>query len=122
MITHVNTVALYVNDQERARHFYMDFLGFELTSDTDMGPLGRWIQVAPKGARTGFVLADAARFGKRDQVGQSADVTLECSDVRALHDELVAKGVPVTEPDTQAFGTFVKVTDPDGHELLISQR
>jgi catechol 2,3-dioxygenase-like lactoylglutathione lyase family enzyme len=122
VITNLNTVSLYVSDQQRAKQFYVDKLGFELMKDADMGGMGRWIEVAPKGARTGFVLADAAAFDKRDRVGGSADVTLRCSDVRALHAELVAKSVPVTEPETQAWGTFITVTDPDGHELLVSQQ
>jgi lactoylglutathione lyase len=122
MITNLNTVSLYVRDQQRAKQFYVDTLGFELTTDADMGGMGRWIEVAPKGARTAFVLADAAAFGKEDRVGSSADVTLHCSDVHALHAELADKGVPVTEPEAQQWGTFIKVTDPDGHELLVSQR
>ncbi|MFC6022955.1 glyoxalase superfamily protein [Plantactinospora solaniradicis] len=122
MITNLNTVSLYVRDQQQAKQFYVDTLGFELTTDADMGEMGRWIEVAPKGARTGVVLADAAAFDKQDRVGRSADVTLHCSDVHALHAELAGKGVPVTEPETQQWGTFIKVTDPDGHELLISQQ
>jgi catechol 2,3-dioxygenase-like lactoylglutathione lyase family enzyme len=122
VITNLNTVSLYVRDQERAKQFYVDTLGFDLTTDADMGGMGRWIEVAPKGARTAFVLADAAAFGKQDRTGSSADVTLRCSDVRALHAELAGKGVAVTEPETQAWGTFITVTDPDGHELLVSQQ
>jgi catechol 2,3-dioxygenase-like lactoylglutathione lyase family enzyme len=122
MITNLNTVSLYVRDQQRAKQFYVDTLGFELTTDADMGPMGRWIEVAPKGARTAFVLADAAGFGKEDRVGSSADITLHCSDVRTLHAELAAKGVPVTEPETKEWGTFMKITDPDGHQLVVSER
>jgi catechol 2,3-dioxygenase-like lactoylglutathione lyase family enzyme len=121
MITNLNTVSLYVRDQQVAKQFYVDTLGFELTTDADMGEMGRWIEVAPKGARTAVVLADAAAFDKQHRVGSSADVTLHCSDVLALHAELAAKGVPVTDPQTQQWGVFIKVTDPDGHELLISQ-
>lgn len=121
MITNLNTVALYVTDQQRSTRFYVDDLGFDLRTDGDMGEMGRWIEVAPKGAQTGFVIADAAKFGKADQVGKSADVTMNCTDVVGLHAELVAKGVQVTEPETQPFGTFIKVTDPDGHEFAISQ-
>jgi lactoylglutathione lyase len=122
MITNLNTIALYVRDQQRAKQFYVDTLGFEATTDADMGGMGRWIEVAPKGARTAFVLADAAAFGKEDRVGDSADVTLSCADVRALHAELAGKGVPVTEPETQSWGTFIKVTDPDGNDLIVSER
>ncbi len=38
-----------------------------------MGPGMRWIEVAPAGARTGFVLASAKQFEKADRVGDSAD-------------------------------------------------
>jgi lactoylglutathione lyase len=120
VITELHTVALYVADQDRAKHFYVDLLGFELGADQPgMGQIGRWIEVAPKGAQTSFMLADANGWNKQDRIGKSADVTLRCDDARALHAELSAKGVPVTEPQTLRFGTFIDVTDPDGHELRI---
>jgi lactoylglutathione lyase len=121
MITGINTVSLYVSDQEQARQFYVDKLGFAVTTDADMGPMGRWVEVAPAGAQTAFVLADAAGFDKKDRIGDSADVTLSCSDVQALHADLVAKGVAVTAPETQEWGTFVKITDPDGHEFVVGE-
>ncbi len=52
-------------------------------------------------------------------MGRSADVTLRCDDVRALYRELTAEDVPVTEQQTQRFGTFIDVTAPDGHPLRI---
>lgn len=120
MITELHTVALYVADQDRAKRFYVDTLGFELGADQPgLGGIGRWIEVAPRGGQTSFMLADAAGWGKEDRIGTSADVTLRCEDARALHAELTHKGVPVTEPQTQRFGTFIDITDPDGHQLRI---
>lgn len=121
MITGLNTVSLYVADQERALRFYVDVLGFEARTDKDMGPMGRWIEVAPAGAKTAFVLADAAGFDAGDRVGDSAHVTLHCSDVRALHDELAAKGVSVTEVDKQGWSPHFKFTDPDGQQFVVSE-
>jgi lactoylglutathione lyase len=120
VITELHTVALYVADQDRAKRFYVETLGFELNADQPgMGGIGRWIEVAPKGAQTSFMLADAAGWGKQDRIGNSADVTLRCEDAGALYAELTAKGVPVTEPQTQRFGTFIDLTDPDGHQLRV---
>ncbi len=120
MITELHTVALYVADQDRAKHFYVDLLGLELKADQPgLGGIGRWIEVAPRGGQTSFMLADAAGWNKQDRVGTSADVTLRCGDAQALHAELSAKGVPVTEPQTQRFGTFIDITDPDGHQLRV---
>jgi lactoylglutathione lyase len=120
VITELHTVALYVADQERAKRFYVDTLGFDLGADQPgLGDIGRWIEVAPNGAQTSFMLADATGWNKQDRIGTSADVTLRCDDARALHAELTAKGVTVTEPQTQRFGTFIDVTDPDGHRLRV---
>jgi lactoylglutathione lyase len=120
MITELHTVALYVADQDRAKRFYVDTLGFALNADQPgLGQIGRWIEVAPKGAQTAFMLADGAGWGKPERIGKSADVTLRCENARSLHAELTAKGVPVTEPQTQRFGTFIDITDPDGHQLRV---
>jgi lactoylglutathione lyase len=121
VITRINTVTLYVSDQLTARDFYVEQLGFRVRRDADMGPMGRWIEVAPEAAQTAFMLADASAFGKRDRIGASADIVLHTDDVASLHQRLVAAGVPVTEPDSQAWGTFIKVTDPDGLEFVVSQ-
>lgn len=120
MITGINTVSLFVSDQQRARDFYVDILDFEVTTDADMGEMGRWIEVTPPGAKTAFALLDAGRFQKADRIGDSAQVTLLCSDVRELYACLNKKGVPVTEPETQSWGTFIKITDPDGQEFVVS--
>jgi catechol 2,3-dioxygenase-like lactoylglutathione lyase family enzyme len=120
MITELHTVALYVADQDRAKRFYVDTLGFDLKADQPgWGGIGRWLEVAPRGAQTAFMLADASGWNKQERIGQSADVTLRCESASALYDDLTAKGVSVTEPQTQRFGTFVDITDPDGHQLRV---
>jgi len=121
MITKVNTITLYVGDQEKSRDFYVHQLGFQVRREADMGPMGQWLEVAPEGAETGFMLASASAFGKPERVGASADLVLQTDDVKSLRERLIEAGVPVTEPETQAWGTFVKVTDPDGLVFVVSQ-
>ena len=48
-----------------------------------MAPGMRWLEVAPPGAQTAFVLADAKQFEKEDFIGRSADVTLTCDETTA---------------------------------------
>lgn len=121
MITRINTITLYVSDQAKSKAFYVDLLGFEVRREADMGPMGTWLEVAPTGADTGFMLADAAAFAKQDRVGDSADLVFHTDDVAGLHRTLLAAGVTVTEPETQQWGTFVKVTDPDGLAFVVSE-
>jgi catechol 2,3-dioxygenase-like lactoylglutathione lyase family enzyme len=37
-VTHAKVVSVPVSDQDHARDFYVDVLGFELVADTPMGP------------------------------------------------------------------------------------
>jgi len=46
VITRLNTVTVYVSDQDRSLDFYVGKLGFEKRADRDMGPSGRWIEVS----------------------------------------------------------------------------
>jgi lactoylglutathione lyase len=121
VITRLNTVTVYVSDQQKSLDFYVDKLGFEKRADRDMGPAGRWIEVCPGGADTGLVLARADAFDKQDRVGSSADLIFQTGDVVAAHKTLLARDVTVTEPHVQAWGTSFIATDPDGLDVLIMQ-
>lgn len=121
VITHLNTVTVYVSDQQRSLDFYVDKLSFEKRADRDMGPAGRWIEVCPPGAISGLVLARGDAFDRQDRVGRSADLIFDTDDIYAAHKALKARGVEVTEPHVQAWGTSFQVTDPDGLAVLIRQ-
>ncbi|MEU7953898.1 VOC family protein, partial [Micromonospora chalcea] len=54
-VTHAQIVSVPVGDQDRARDFYVDVLGFDLVRDNPM-PDGRWVQVAPRGAGSTLTL------------------------------------------------------------------
>ena len=120
MITKLDTVPLYVRDQERSREFYVDKLGFEVRVDAEMGPGRRWLEVGPKGAQTGYAILLGEDFEKHT-IGGGGPATLTTADVRALHADLVAKGVAVTEPVEEPWSTWVKVTDPDGWEFVVGE-
>ena len=52
----VRVVSVPVSDQDRAKEFYVEKLGFELTRDDDSVPGIRWVQVTPKGGATSLTL------------------------------------------------------------------
>jgi lactoylglutathione lyase len=121
MITRLNTVTVYVGDQQKSLDFYVGKLGFDTRADRDMGPMGRWIEVCPPGSETGLVLARGDAFDKQDRVGSAADLVFATDDVHSAHKSLLERDVAVTEPQTQAWGTSFIATDPDGLEVLIMQ-
>jgi lactoylglutathione lyase len=121
MIDAVATVCIFVNDQEKAKAFYMEKLGFELREDAPMGA-SRWIAVAPPGARTEVILykLDENWEHYRQVMGKSQALTFNVTDMAALHADLKAKGVRITqEPDPQPWGTYMMILDEDNNGLLM---
>jgi len=121
MIDAVATVCIFVTDQDRAKAFYTDTLGFELRQDSPMGE-SRWIAVAPKGARTEVILykMDQNWEHYRSVMGKSQAITFSVTDIAGLRGDLKAKGVRITqEPDPQPWGTYMMILDQDDNALLM---
>jgi len=57
-INSIGTVSIFVANQQRAKDFYTNIMGFELRTDAELfpGAEARWIAVAPKGATTEIIL------------------------------------------------------------------
>jgi lactoylglutathione lyase len=124
MIDAVATICIFVSDQDRAKAFYTEKLGFELREDAPMGP-SRWIAVAPAGARTEVILykMDQNWEHYRQAMGKSQAITFNVTDMAATHADLKAKGVRITqEPDVQPWGTFMMILDEDGNGLLLVEQ
>jgi predicted enzyme related to lactoylglutathione lyase len=119
VIEHIKTVAVYVEDQERALDFYTRILGFEVRNEVDLGARGRWLELAPPGAETSLVLYSRALMANWRELKPS--LVFRCDDVRATCQQLAAKGVRITGPPTEmAWGTYAKFADPDGNEFLLT--
>ncbi len=56
MISKLGQVMLYVNNQDEARAFWTEKLGFTVLAEEDNGQGMRWIEVAPSRAATSIVL------------------------------------------------------------------
>ena len=126
MIDRVGTVCMFVADQERAKHFYTDVLGFELREDQPLypGASSRWIAVAPKGAETHLILylPDENWEHYRQVVGKSQAITFNVSGMGALAADLKSKGVMfVQEPDPQPWGIYAIIEDSEGNHLILAE-
>lgn len=127
MINGVGTVSVFVSDQQRAKAFYTEVLGFELRADAELypGAEARWIAVAPKGAATEVILyLPDENWSHYEQVmGKTQSITLDVSDITAVHAELKAKGVTFTqEPDVQPWGTYATIQDSEGNQILLVEQ
>ena len=117
MISHVQLLSLPVSDQDRARDFYVDVLGFDLVRDNPMGPDHRWVEVGPKGAQTSITLVT---WFPTMASGSVKGVVLETGDLDADVAALTARGVTIPDGiQEQPWGRFVTFDDPDGNGIVL---
>jgi catechol 2,3-dioxygenase-like lactoylglutathione lyase family enzyme len=125
MITKVSTISLFVSNQDRAKDFYVNKLGFEVRTDAPLypGATARWVAVAPKGAETEVILylPDENWSHYKQVVGQSQALTFTVNDIEAYCKDLKAKGVRVVEePKTEPWGTFAIILDSEDNRLILT--
>ncbi|HEX2048429.1 MAG TPA: VOC family protein [Acidimicrobiales bacterium] len=130
MITNVSLVTLYVSDQDDAKKFYTDVLGFEEKADVRMGDGFRWVTVGhpaqPELQITLMVpgppldddMAGAVRRALAK--GTMGGVGLRTDDCRKDFEELSAKGVEfVQEPSDRPYGIEAVMRDNSGNWLVL---
>jgi catechol 2,3-dioxygenase-like lactoylglutathione lyase family enzyme len=130
MITNVSLVTVYCLDQDQARDFYVNTLGFEARTDASMGEGFRWVTVShasqPELEITlmtpGPPLDPEAADFIRQQLdkGQLGGLGLAVDDCRKTYQELSAKGVTfLQEPSDRPYGVEAVMRDNSGNWLVL---
>ena len=130
MITNVSLTTVYCLDQDAARDFYVDVLGFEPNTDVAMGPDMRWVTINhPRQPELEITLMtpgppldpEAADFVRRQlEKGQMGGLGLRVDDCRRTHLELSEKGVTfLQEPADRPYGVEAIIRDNSGNWLVL---
>ena len=127
MIKCVGTISVFVKDQDRAKEFYTQKLGFELRADAPLypGAAVRWIAVAPKDAVTEVILylPDENWAHYEPTVGKPQSLSFTVLNMEAVHAKLRANGVKFTqEPEEQSWGTYAMIEDSEGNQLMLVEQ
>ena len=130
MITNVSLVTVYVSDQDQAKQFYIDVLGFEEKADVRMGDGFRWVTVGhpsqPELQVTLMVpgppldddMAGAVRRALAK--GTMGGIGLRTDDCRKDYESLSAQGVEfVQEPSDRPYGVEAVLRDNSGNWLVL---
>jgi catechol 2,3-dioxygenase-like lactoylglutathione lyase family enzyme len=113
----VESVSVPVGDQEQAKSFYVDTLGFELLVDDSWREGMRWSEVAPEGSATSLMLVT---WQAGMLPGMCRVIVLATDEIHAVHQELLARGVDFELAPTQTpRGTQAMFRDPDGNPLML---
>jgi catechol 2,3-dioxygenase-like lactoylglutathione lyase family enzyme len=134
MIQRLTATTLFVADQDEAREFYVNKLGFEVRMDQTAGDF-RWLTVSPKGQPDlQIILFKLAAHGHMDgenaatlrnliQKGIAAAGVFETGDIQKTYQELTARGVEFVSPPQQKFyGTEAVFKDTTGNWFSLMER
>ncbi|RJL35868.1 VOC family protein [Bailinhaonella thermotolerans] len=115
----VSVVSVPVGDQEQAKEFYLEKLGFELVAESVFGDDLRWIQVGLPGAQTSLTLVN---WFDEMPPGSLRGLVVDCEDLEATYRTLSDRGVLfLGPPSRQPGGVFAVLRDPDGNQLALRQ-
>ncbi|MYV97976.1 VOC family protein [Streptomyces sp. SID3343] len=119
---HVGKVTLNVSDQDAAKQFWTEKMGFEEVMDAPMGEAGspRWIEVRAPG--DGITLVLFSTHFDMEKVGALNNVLFTCADIRATYEELLAKGIEFPDkPAAQEWGWWATFRDNEGNFYGLTQ-
>ncbi len=125
--------SIFVENQDKAFEFYVNKLGFKVNTDFTMENGFRWLTLnAPDQPDLEIILFPINTHNgndeetnnafklllKKNALGAGALYTPDC---RATYEELKAKGVDITEPKEQFYGTECIVKDGCGNWFSMTQ-
>ncbi|MBW9206642.1 VOC family protein [Mumia sp. zg.B53] len=133
MITNISLVTVWVTDQDSARDFYVDLLGFETRTDQRLGDGFRWLTIGhpsqPELEVTLMVPGPPLDPGVADAVARALDngtmsgIGLTVDDCQKTYEDLTARGVTFVQPPSERpYGVEAVMRDSSGNWLVLVER
>jgi len=122
MIKKLSHVNVFVEDQDRAKEFYTEKLGFEVRSDATMDGF-RWLTVGPKDQPDlNILLARPATLLGLVAKGVMSAGVIETDDIQGAYEDLKGKGVTfLQEPAERPYGIEALFRDDSGNWFSLNQ-
>ncbi|MFC5994159.1 VOC family protein [Pseudonocardia hispaniensis] len=140
MIKRMSHACCYVLDQERAKRFYTEKLGFEVRADVALGGESegggqgfRWLTVGPPDQPDVEIILADCRMGHDPETaeqiralvakGAMGTGVMATDDCQKTYEELSARGVVFTqEPAQRPYGIEAVFRDDSGNWFSLTQR
>jgi predicted enzyme related to lactoylglutathione lyase len=124
----IKVTSVFVDDQEKALHFYTEVLGFVKKADFSQGPY-RWLTVASSEEPDGTELQLALNNNPPAKAYQQAifqqgmpAANFFTDDIKGDYERIKAGGAEFTMPPTDVTGaTIAMVNDTCGNLIQLSQ-
>lgn len=123
-MSHIELVALIVQDYDAAIRFFVEVLQFELVEDspslTNDGRAKRWVVVRPGGSKTGVLLARADGDQQAASVGRQfagrVGMFLRVDNFERAYQRMLTAGVRfVSSPRDEVYGRVAVFLDLEGN-------
>lgn len=143
MIQKMSHTGIYVLDQDEAKDFYVNKLGFELKTDYTAPNGFRWLTVAPKGQKEIEIALTKVGSGRESSRGKDTEQEIKkdvdaiaalvkkgwfnagvfhTADCRKTYEEYKAKGVEfLSPPKDEFYGVVAVFKDPFGNMISMNQ-
>jgi catechol 2,3-dioxygenase-like lactoylglutathione lyase family enzyme len=134
MIKGIDIVSVWVLDQDAAKAFYTEKLGFKATNDIEMDNGMRWLTVRPPGSDgQEFLLMDpahsmldaetAAQVRALVAKGAMSPGVMRTTDCRGDYEEFTKRGVEFLQPPTERpYGVEAILRDDSGNWFSFTER
>jgi catechol 2,3-dioxygenase-like lactoylglutathione lyase family enzyme len=117
--TRIIVVSVPVSDQDQAKSFYVERLGFDLVRDDDSVPGLRWIEVRPSGGAPSLTLVD---WFESMPAGSMRGLVFAVDEITAEYERLMSNGVEFDSPPRrQPWAIEAVFRDPDGNQFVLQQ-
>ena len=107
-----------VSDVDRAKAFYVDQVGFNADFDQTVSDEIRFVQLTPPGSACSIAIGTGL---SKMAPGTLDGLQVVVADAAAAREELLGRGIEVSEVDVQPWGSFVFFSDPDGNRWSVQQ-
>lgn len=124
MIEAISKITIYVNNQNEAKTFWLEKMGFVISFEQQMGPEMTWLEVAPsRDSKTSFVLYDKEMMKKQnpDNPVTHPSVILTTKAIETIHTTLKTRDVKVTDLMVFPYGKMFTFYDQDNNPYLLRE-
>jgi predicted enzyme related to lactoylglutathione lyase len=107
-----------VSDVDRAKEFYVERAGFNVDNDVTVREGLRFVQLTPPGSGCSISIGEGLT---EMEAGSLEGLQLVVDDIEASREQLVGRGLGVSEVQDFPWGRFVFFSDPDGNRWAVQQ-
>jgi predicted enzyme related to lactoylglutathione lyase len=111
-------VAVPVSDVDRSKTFYTEQVGFACDVDARVSDDLRFVQLTPPGSACSIAIGEGITGAAP---GSVEGLQMVVVDVEAARQELLGRGVGVSDVKEFPWGSFVWFSDPDGNGWALQQ-